>query len=64
MSKSKHNVYAIYKGDKFIDVGTIEELSKSTGRKKGSILCMGTPSHRKRVKNYDYDNRLILIKVE
>ena len=29
----KLNIYAVYKGDKFIDVGTAEEIAKNLGLK-------------------------------
>lgn len=48
MSKS---VYAIYKGDEFLDLGTTEEMAKKFNVKKETITFWASPAHKKRVKN-------------
>lgn len=55
-------VYAVYKGDEFIDLGTKEELAKKLGCKPESIAFMTTPCYKKRIKGKE--NRLTVIKVE
>ena len=40
--------YALYKGDRLLDIGTIEYLSKKFGVKKKTLLFYQTPSYRKR----------------
>lgn len=58
---AKH-IYAAYKGDVFIDLGTKEELAKRLGCKPKSITFMTTPTYKKRIKGKE--NRLMVIKVE
>lgn len=43
--------YAIYKGDEFLDLGTVEELSKKFNVKKETISFWASPSNLKRVGN-------------
>ena len=47
---SKENIYAVYKGDEFIDLGTKKELAKKLNIKPRSIGFMTTPSYKKRIK--------------
>lgn len=42
------NIYAAYKGDEFIDLGTKEELAKRLGCKPKSITFMTTPTYKKK----------------
>ena len=56
------NCYAIYKGDKFIDLGTLQELSEKLNVKPNTIYFYSTPTYRKRSKG-KYGNKLIVIKV-
>lgn len=44
------NIYALYRGDKFIDVGTAVELSERTGLKYDTIIFMNSPTYKKRAK--------------
>lgn len=41
-------IYAAYRGDEFVDVGTAEELSERMGVKLDSLKFMSRPSHHKR----------------
>lgn len=59
---SKENIYAVYKGDEFIDLGTKKELAKKLNIKPGSIHFYSTPTYRKRIK--DETNSLIVIKID
>ena len=43
--------YAIYKGDKFLDIGTAEELAKKFNVTANNIRFLSTPSAKKRRKN-------------
>ena len=58
---SKENIYAVYKGDEFIDLGTKNELAKKLNIKPKSIGFMTTPSYKKRIKKTE--NRLVVIKL-
>ena len=55
--------YAIYKGDKFIDLGTREYLAKRFEEKKKYISFLASPTARKRGKQDD-SNKLIAVKIE
>lgn len=52
--------YAVYKGDKFIDLGTKEYLAKRLNCKEDTIMWHTTPSAKKR----NIKNGLIVIKIE
>ena len=45
----KQNIYAVYKGERFIDVGTADYLAKVLGITVKSVWYMATPSYRKRI---------------
>lgn len=53
------NVYALYKGDKFIDIGTKKELAKKFNWSVKFVSYLGTPSNKKRMK----DNSFLTIKI-
>ena len=55
-------VYAIYKGDKFIDLGTKKELAEKLKIKPKSICYYISPSYQKRSKVYN--KRLIVIEIK
>ena len=59
MSKQE---YALYKGDKYLFGGTIEELAKYLGVKPHTIRFYSTPCYLKRIDNRK--NRYEVIKVE
>lgn len=44
-------VYILYKGDEFIDVGTLDELSERNGISKRTIRTYSTPSRKRRRPN-------------
>lgn len=52
--------YAMYKGDKFIDLGTIDYLTKKYHKKKKSLKFLATPSAHKR----SAKNRLLLYRIK
>ncbi|CAK1243273.1 hypothetical protein [Fructobacillus cardui] len=41
-------IWALYKGDEFISVGTIDEIAKETGRSFDNLMFMTHPSYMKR----------------
>lgn len=41
-------IWALYKGDEFISVGTIDEISKETGKSFDNLMFMTRPSYMKR----------------
>lgn len=60
--KSKE-IYAVYKGDNFIDLGTIEELAIKLKMTARTLKFHTYPCYTKRIKDA-YQNRLIVIKIE
>lgn len=52
-------IYAIYKGDSFVDVGTYDELSRTTGFTKKSLYSMITPNRRTPYQVYYIGKELI-----
>lgn len=55
----RKRIYALYKGDTFIDLGTIEYLAKVLNVSKRTIHFYSTPSYRKRS-----ENGYIVIRIE
>ena len=53
-------VDAIYKGDKFIDLGTMDELANKLNVKKRTIQFYAAPTYAKR----NHKNNYVVIKVE
>lgn len=42
------SIFAAYRGDEFVDVGTAEELSESLGLTFATVYSMATPSHHRK----------------
>ena len=62
MARKSENIYAIYKGDAYVDMGTAHELAEKYGLKTETIWWLSSKNSHKRVekgKNYT-----IVIKVE
>jgi len=59
---AKKSIYALYRGDEFIDLGTLEELEKRLNINKNTIYFYSTPAYKKRIRNPD--NTIVGIKVE
>ena len=60
MSRKKDNTrWAMYKGDEFIDMGTVQYLSEKYHVKEETIKFYSTPTYRKRIKR----NGLLTFKV-
>jgi len=61
MRFKRDKIYALYKGDKFIDLGTTRYLAKKLGLQERTIKFYGTELHKKRTKS---DDVFLLIEVE
>lgn len=46
----KEKVYAIYKGDEFVDMGTSKELAKKFGIREESVKFFSYPTNHRRNK--------------
>lgn len=49
----KGDCYALYQGDKFVDVGTIAEIAERQHVKEDTIKFYGYPCYKKRNKGGD-----------
>ena len=58
----KKREYAIYHGEEFIDIGTIEELAIKLNVKPKTIYFYSTPTYKRRVP--DENDRYIVILIE
>ena len=63
---TKARVYALYKGDEFIDLGTIEEIAGRVGIKKRTLYFYRSIGYRRRCEklNTPYSNTYYIIEVE
>ena len=59
---NKEGIYALYKGDKFIDLGTVKQLARTLNVKPETIRRYATPTHKGNCE--EYHNKLIVIKIE
>lgn len=55
--------YALYKGDKFIDLGSRKKLAELINVKESTITFYMSPTYKKRAKN-EYNNRYLVIKIK
>lgn len=53
-------IYAVYKGDKFLDLGTVDYLSEKFKVKKETVWYWNSPSNKRKMKK----NRKVAIKIE
>lgn len=56
------NIYALYKGDTFIDLGTLDELARSINVSRNTMMFYTSKVHQKRKKNPN--KGYIVIKIE
>lgn len=56
-------VYAMYKGDKFLDLGTKKELSERMGIKLETLDFLASNINKQRINKRKYQNALMLIKI-
>lgn len=57
---STQQLFALYRGDEFVDVGTARELAERQGVKPSTISFMASPAYRKRAKG----DRLLAYRLE
>ena len=61
MGKQSETIYALYRGDEFIALGTLREISEQTGHRIQMLYKFKAPSYLKRE---TCGRRLELVKVE
>lgn len=59
---AKEKLFALYKGDKFLDIGTAKELAKKQNVTPDFIKYLSTPANLRRFEKGN--NRLIAVKLE
>ena len=59
---SREKIFAVYKGDEFIDLGTKTELAKKLDLKPDTIDFYATSIYKKRIK--DKPDAMIVIRIE
>ena len=62
MKAKKNQLYTLYKGDTFIDVGTLDEISERQKMRKQELFRLKVPSYANR-KNRRGDS-LIFVKLD
>lgn len=63
MIKTNEKYYALYKGDKFIDLGSMLYLCKKYNFRRQTLMFYKTPAYLKRIEK-GYKKKLILIEIE
>lgn len=53
--------YALYRGDEFVDIGTLDELAKMLNISKKDICFFKTPSYKKRFEKIKNNRRSIAL---
>lgn len=65
---SKEKLFALYKGEEFIDIGTAKELAKKRNVKPDFIRYLSTPANKRRIANRKNNNKtskaLVSVKIE
>ncbi len=57
-------VYALYKGDNFVDMGTAEDLAKAMNVKPKFIKYLASPANLKKIENRNNSkNAMITVRV-
>ena len=66
MSSAKPFEYALYRGDEFLDVGTIRQLSNRLGIKENTVRYLASNKHCERVssRKASENGSLIAFKLE
>lgn len=57
---NKENIYALYRGEKFLAIGTKKELAELLNVKVETVSSYATPSYKKRI-NEAKSRRVVLI---
>lgn len=63
MKTSTKPTYAVYKGDKFLYIGNLQECANYLNVSKRTVSFYGTETYKNRGKG-EYGDRLIVIRVE
>ena len=61
-SIKKYNIYALYKGDTFLDIGTVRDLAIKYNIELKTIKYYSSKAYLKKCKNSD--NRLIAVNID
>ena len=56
--------YALYKGDNFVDIGTISELSERYNISEKTLRWYSTPCYKKKLENKKNIKSYIVCKIE
>ena len=57
-------MYAIYRGDEFLFMGTREECAKEFGVTKNTIHFYSTNGYKKRIRDDNYKTRIVAERVD
>lgn len=60
----KRKEYALYKGENLIMIGTVDEIAKSQGVKRKTILFYQCPAHLKKMEKSHIGNYKVLVKLD
>lgn len=60
----KEIIYAIYKGDDFVYMGTKKECAKYLNVEPYTVYFYTTPTYRSRFKDNEDSQRIVVLKVE
>lgn len=64
----KEKLFALYKGEEFIDIGTAKELAKKMNVKSETIRFLSTPAKLRRIERRKNKNKpsraMICVKIE
>ena len=59
-AKKSDRIWALYKGDELISLGTVDEIAEETGKKFERLMFMTSPSYKSR---NDVGNRLQMYEI-
>lgn len=60
----KKKEYALYKGEKLVMIGTLDEIAKAQGVKRRTILFYQSPAYLKRHEKSHIGNYKVLVKLD
>lgn len=64
MDLKKRKEYALYKGDKLVMIGTIDEIAQAEGIKRKTVFYYQTPAYLKRHEKSHLGNYKVLVKLD
>ena len=56
--------YALYKGDNFLDIGTIKDLSKRYNISVKTLRWYSTPCYKNKIKNKKNIKSYVVVRIE